>query len=172
MAEEAECHPQLLRAVLDINRDGRRRFVRKLQHLIGPLHGKTLAVWGLAFKPETDDLREAPALDIIHQLTARGATVRVYDPAAMDAARELLPGVVFCADAYDAATSADAVALVTEWDAFRTVDLARVATLMRRPVLVDGRNLYDPGAAAVGFVYRGIGIPDGAHTRAAAPAAV
>ena len=103
MAEEANCHPQLLRAVLEINRDGRRSFVRKLDRLVGGLEGTTIAIWGLAFKPNTDDLREAAALEIIADLLARGARVRAYDPAAMDGARALLnpARITFCDDAYD-----------------------------------------------------------------------
>jgi UDPglucose 6-dehydrogenase len=160
MAEEADCHPQLLRAVLEINRDGPRAFVRKLDRLVDGLEGRTIAVWGLAFKPNTDDLREALSLAIIADLQARGARVRVYDPAAMAKARAVLPAVTFCTDAYAAAAGADAVALVTEWAEFRELDLARVRASMRQPVLVDGRNLYDPQAlAALGFTYRGIGLP-------------
>jgi UDPglucose 6-dehydrogenase len=159
MAEEADCHPQLLRAVLEINRDSRRRFVRKLQHLLGTLSGATIAVWGLAFKPDTDDLREAPSLDIIRDLLARGAAVRAYDPVAMSAAKTFVPGTTFCADPYEAVTGADAVALVTEWAEFREVDLGRVRDLMHRPILIDGRNMFDARlAAAHGFTYRGVGV--------------
>ena len=173
MAAEANCHPQLLRAVLDINRDGRRAFVRKLDRLLGGLDGRTVAVWGLAFKPDTDDLREAPALEIIGDLLARGARVRAYDPAAMAGARALLPAVTFCADPYAAARGADAVALVTEWNEFKGVDLARVCEGMRAPVLVDGRNLYDPRElAALGFTYRGVGLPPPEALAEAAPAIV
>ncbi len=163
MAEEADCHPQLLRAVLEINRDGRRGFVRKLDRLLGGVEGATIAVWGLAFKPDTDDLREAPALDICRDLLARGARVRAYDPAAMGGARALLPDVTFCADPYAAAAGADAVALVTEWNEFKGLDLGRVRAGMARPVLVDGRNLYDPRElTALGFTHRGVGVPQGA----------
>jgi UDPglucose 6-dehydrogenase len=162
MAEEANCHPQLLRAVLEINRDARRAFVRKLDRLVGGVEDATVAVWGLAFKENTDDLRDAPALDIVEDLVVRGARVRVYDPAAMPRARALLsaPRVTFCADAYEAAAGADAVALVTPWNEFKGLDLARVAAGMRERVLVDGRNLYDPRElAALGFTYRGVGLP-------------
>jgi UDPglucose 6-dehydrogenase len=160
MAEEADCHPQLLRAVLEINRDARRAFVRKLDRLVGGVEDATVAVWGLAFKENTDDLRDAPALDIVDDLLARGARVRVYDPAAMGRARALLPSprVAFCADAYEAAAGADAVALVTPWNEFKGLDLGRVARGMRRAVLVDGRNLYDPAEARRhGFTYAGVG---------------
>jgi UDPglucose 6-dehydrogenase len=162
MAEEASCHPQLLRAVLEINRDARRAFVRKIDRLVGGVEDATVAVWGLAFNENTDDLRDAPALDIIDDLVVRGARVRVYDPAAMPQARTLLtsPRIAFCADAYEAARGTDAVAVVTPWNEFKRLDLARVAEAMREPVLVDGRNLYDPRELAqLGFTYRGVGLP-------------
>ncbi len=169
MAEEADCHPQLLRAVLEINRDARRGFVRKLARLLGGVEGKTIAVWGLAFKPETDDLREAPALEIINDLAARGAMIRAYDPAAMAEARVLMPDVTYCADAYEAAAGSDAVALVTEWNAFKGLDFARVRAGMRGAVLVDGRNLYDPDeVTALGFIYAGVGLPS-PHCVSASP---
>ncbi|MDP9381351.1 MAG: UDP-glucose/GDP-mannose dehydrogenase family protein [Chloroflexota bacterium] len=160
MAAVADCYPQLLRAVLDINRAGRRSFVSKLDRMLGGLDGRVIAVWGLAFKPNTDDLREAPALDIIRELISCGAQVKAYDPAAMPNARELLPGIGFCSDPYEAAAGADAVALITEWNEFKGLDLGRVHSLMRRAVLVDGRNLYDPyEMASLGFTYRGVGVP-------------
>ena len=162
MAEEADRHPQLLRAVLEINRDGPRAFVRKLDRLLGGLHGRTVAVWGLAFKENTDDLRESQALAIIGDLLARGARVRAYDPAAMAGARALLDParVAFCADAYAAAAGADAVVLATKWPEFAGLDLARVRDSMGTPILFDGRNLYDPAAlATLGFTYRGVGLP-------------
>ncbi len=157
----ANCYPRLLRSVLEINRDSRRSFVAKLDKLLGGLDGRTIAVWGLAFKPNTDDLREAPALDIIREMMACGAQVRVYDPAAMEGARRLLPRTVaFCENAYEAAEGSDAIALVTEWNEFKALDLVRVRELLRRPVLVDGRNIYDPHEmASLGFIYRGVGVP-------------
>lgn len=160
MAAEANCHPQLLRAVLDINRDSRRTFVRTLDRLLGGVEGRVIALWGLAFKPNTDDLRDAPALDIVADLIARGAKVQAYDPAAMGPARALLPTVSFRETPYAAAEGADAVLLVTEWNEFKGVDLARVRESMREAILLDGRNLYDPQeVAALGFAYRGIGLP-------------
>jgi len=162
MAEEANRHPQLLRAVLEINRDGPRSFVRKLDRTLGGLHGRTVAVWGLAFKENTDDLRESQALTIIGDLLARGARVRAYDPAAMAGARALLDParVAFCADAYEAAAGADAVLLATKWPEFAGLDLGRVRDGMITPILFDGRNLYDPlELANLGFTYRGVGLP-------------
>jgi UDPglucose 6-dehydrogenase len=160
MAEEADCHPQLLHAVLDINRDSRRSFIRKLNRMLGTLEGATIALWGLAFKPDTDDLREAPSLEVIRDLLARGAVVRAYDPVAMAATQALFPTVTYCADPYEAAMGADAVALITDWNEFKGVDLARVRESMRHPMLLDGRNLYDPHEiAALGFTYCGVGVP-------------
>lgn len=160
MAEEADCHPQLLHAVLDINRDSRRSFIRKLNRMLGTLEGATIALWGLAFKPDTDDLREAPSLEVIRDLLARGAVVRAYDPVAMAATQVLFPMVTYCADPYEAAMGADAVALITDWNEFKGVDLARVRESMHRPTLLDGRNLYDPHEmAALGFTYCGVGVP-------------
>jgi UDPglucose 6-dehydrogenase len=160
MAEEANCHPQLLHAVLDINRDSRRSFIRKLNKMLGALEGATIALWGLAFKPDTDDLREAPSLEIIRDLLMRGAIVRAYDPVAMEGTRALFPTVTFCADPYEAATGADAVTLITDWNEFKGLDLERVRESMHRPTFLDGRNLYDPHEiAALGFTYCGVGVP-------------
>lgn len=166
MAEEANRYPQLLRAVLDINRDGPRAFIRKLDRQLGGVHDKTIAIWGLAFKENTDDLRESQSLALINDLLVRGAQVRAYDPAAMNGAKALLdsPRVTFCRDAYDAAHGADAVILATKWNEFKGLDLDRVAEQMRNPVLFDGRNMYDPAAiTALGFTYRGVGLPNGEH---------
>ena len=159
MAEEGACPSPMLRATLETNRDARTRFVRKVQGALGTLAGATIAVWGLAFKPDTDDLREAPSLEIIRALQAQGATVRAYDPVAMDAACPLLPGVTLSADPYEAARGADAVALITDWAEFKGLDLARVSRTLRRPILIDGRNIYDPEVvAALGFTYHGMGV--------------
>ena len=161
MASVHGCHPQLLRAVMEINRDVRRTFIQRLRQTLGTLDGKTIGVLGLAFKPNTDDLRDAPALEVIHLLRHEGARVRTYDPAAMDHARLILGAdedVYFAKNAYDCATGCDAIALVTEWNEFKELDLARVRAGMNRPVLLDGRNLYDPDEVArLGFQYIGMG---------------
>ncbi len=158
MAAASGSHPQLLRAVVEINHDQRLRVVQKLQVLLGSLEERVVALWGLAFKPNTDDLRNAPALELAELLRHAGCLLRAYDPVAMERARALLPGVTLCGDAYEAASGADAVVLVTEWDEFRRLDLARVRALMRTPVLVDGRNALDPAAVrACGIVYAGVG---------------
>jgi UDPglucose 6-dehydrogenase len=158
MAEVNGCHPQLLRAVMDINRDQRLHVIAKLRELLGTLRGKTIALWGLAFKPNTDDVREAPALDLIHILQTEGAHIRAYDPVAMESARRVTSGVTFCENAYAAAEGADALVLVTEWNEFKQVDMARVAAALKQKILVDGRNIYEPDKMQeLGFVYRGIG---------------
>jgi UDPglucose 6-dehydrogenase len=158
MAATAGCHPQLLQAVMDINHDARRRFVAKVETLLGELDGTVIGVLGLAFKPNTDDMREAPSVEIIHALQAAGARVKAYDPVAMERAAEMLPGVTYCATAYDAAKEADALLIVTEWNEFKQLDWEKLRRFMRRPVVVDGRNLYEQNEMADrGFVYWGVG---------------
>ena len=158
LAQINGCHPQLLRAVMDINRDQRRQVLGKLREMLGTIHGKTIGLWGLAFKPNTDDVREAAALDIIHLLQLEGARIRAYDPVAMESARRWLKNVEFCPDAYAVAEGADVVVLVTEWNEFKQLDLARVAAVMKQKIFIDGRNIYDPDRMAqLGFNYRSIG---------------
>jgi UDPglucose 6-dehydrogenase len=124
----------------------------------GSVNGKVIAILGLTFKPNTDDMREAPSLSIIAGLKAAGASLRVYDPEGMDEAKELLDGVEWCTDAYDAVTGADALTLITEWNEFRALDLERVKSLMTAPVMVDLRNIYNPAEMAVaGFRYTCVG---------------
>ncbi|HET9014365.1 MAG TPA: UDP-glucose/GDP-mannose dehydrogenase family protein [Thermomicrobiaceae bacterium] len=158
MGREAGCHPQLLDAVLEINLDQRRRFVHELAELVGDLHGRTVAVWGLAFKQDTDDIRESPAIDVLRMLVQRGASARAYDPAANDNARELVPEASYFDDPYEAVRDAEAVLVLTPWNVFKQVDLTRAKELMSRPVLLDGRNLYDPeDVRQLGFTYVGVG---------------
>jgi UDPglucose 6-dehydrogenase len=158
LAERFDYHPELLHAVMDINRDQRMLAIDKLRECLETLQGRVVGLLGLAFKPNTDDLREAPSLDIAKVLIAAGAHVRAYDPAAVEGARALLPDIEYSADAYAVADGADALVLVTEWNEFRFLDLARVKASMRKPVMVDGRNIYDPSMMrSLGFTYRGIG---------------
>jgi UDPglucose 6-dehydrogenase len=158
MAAAAGCHPQLLQAVMDINNDARTRFIDKLRAILGSFEGTLIGVLGLSFKPNTDDMREAPSVAIIEVLQAEGARVKAYDPVAMDAAGELLPRVTYCATAYDVAKEADALLVVTEWNEFKQLDLNRIMQHMRRPVFLDGRNIYDPvDMYARGFIYHGVG---------------
>jgi len=158
IGERFDYHPELLHAVMDINRDQRTLVVEKLVECLGSVRGQVIGLWGLAFKPQTDDMREAPSLEIARALLKMGATVCAYDPAANSRARAILPDVEYKANAYTVARGADAVVLVTEWNEFRNIDLPRVKRSMRRPVMVDGRNIYDPEKMReLGFVYRGIG---------------
>jgi len=158
MAETQGCHPQLLRAVMDINRDMRRQAISKLRGLLGNLRGKTIAIWGLAFKPNTDDVREAASLDIIHYLQNDGARVRAYDPVATANARHVTQNIDFCENAYATAEGADALILVTEWNEFKQLDMERVAQSMKQKILIDGRNIYDSKRMVeLGFSYHGIG---------------
>ncbi len=158
LAERFDYHPELLQAVMDINRDQRMVVIDKLRECLEALPGRVIGLFGLAFKPNTDDLREAPSLDIAKVLLAAGALVRAYDPAAMEGSRRILPDIEYMNDAYETAAGADAVVVVTEWNEFRYLDLGRVKQSMRRPVVIDGRNIYDPAAMRdLGFTYRGIG---------------
>ncbi|MDQ6708949.1 MAG: UDP-glucose/GDP-mannose dehydrogenase family protein [Candidatus Dormibacteraeota bacterium] len=158
IAEAMGYHPELLDAVMEINLDQRTLVVEKLREVLGGLRDQVIGVLGLAYKPNTDDVREAPSIDVIQSLLQKGARVRAYDPKAMPVLKQQLTGIEYCRDAYGVADGADALLLVTEWDEFRTLDMNRIKGLMRRPVLVDGRNLYDPKVMReAGFVYRGVG---------------
>src|SRR6202043_325826 len=157
-SESIGAHPQMLNAVLDINKEQPVLLVEKVHDILGTLRGQVIGVLGLSFKPDTDDMREAPSLRLIRALLKRGATVRAYDPAAMNRARLLVPEVAMQQDAYAVADGADAVIIVTEWDEFRHLDLQRLRQTMTRPVIIDGRNLYEPDdMKAMGFVYKGVG---------------
>jgi UDPglucose 6-dehydrogenase len=172
MASMAGAHPQLLRAVMEINRDMRRLVLQKVRGTLGSVEDRVIGVLGLAFKPNTDDLRESPAVEIIHLLQSEGARVRAYDPAANEAAVAVVPGVELCSDAYAVADGADALILLTQWSEFRRLDMDRVRQSMRYPLLVDGRNLYDPQEmVAKGFFYQPIGRTIADQTPAVAPAA-
>jgi UDPglucose 6-dehydrogenase len=151
-------HPQLLRAVMEINRDQRRLVVQKLRDLLGTLDEKVIGVLGLAFKPNTDDMRDAPALEIIHLLQNERARVKAYDPVAMEVAKDVLNNVTYCANAYEVAEGSDALIVMTEWNEFKHLAMARIKKAMRQPILIDGRNIYDvQEMESVGFVYRGMG---------------
>jgi UDPglucose 6-dehydrogenase len=147
---------QLLAAVIEVNELQKRRVIQKLQKYLGRLRGKTVALLGLSFKPNTDDMRDAPSLVLASRLLAEGADVRAYDPAAKP--HELLRGVTLCSSALEAVQGADAAVIVTEWDEFRFVASPEIRDAMSRPLIIDGRNLLDPEATrAAGFDYEGIG---------------
>ena len=148
----------LLKEVERINRSRAAVVLRKLEEQLWILKRKRVGVWGLAFKPDTDDIREAPALSIIRLLQREGVEVRVYDPKALENARAELEGVTFCADPYEVAEGADALVLATEWEEFKGLDLSRVKARMKWPLLLDGRNFFDKEAIhEVGFEYLGMG---------------
>ena len=160
-AEEAKSPLRIVEAVVDINDKRKKQMAeRVIEACGGSVKGKTIAVLGLAFKPNTDDMRDSPSLDIIPALQAAGAKLRVFDPEAMDEARALIDGVEWCTDAYDTMVDADALAILTEWNAFRALDVERMKALLRAPVMVDLRNIYrSEDMAAAGIRYSSIGRP-------------
>jgi len=159
MALEKGRHPQLLRAVMDINADQRREVIAKLKTVLGDLHGKTIALLGLAFKPNTDDMRDAPSAEIANMLLSKGAKVKGYDPVAMKVATRFLPSAVqLTENPYECARDADAVIIVTEWNEFKQLDLGQIKQSMKQPVMIDARNIYEPAMVkALGFTYRAMG---------------
>jgi UDPglucose 6-dehydrogenase len=158
LAGNSGYHFQLLNAVIEVNELQKRRVIAKLEKHLGSLVGTTIALLGLAFKPDTDDMREATSLVLSARLQAAGATVRAYDPIAEDEARTLMPGLEFADGALDCVAGADAVVLVTEWKEFKELDFRAVASAMRGKLVVDGRNAFDPGTVkAAGLTYEGIG---------------
>ena len=158
VAKQYDCASLIVDAVIEVNQRQGQRMLTKITNLVGDLKGKTIAVLGLAFKPETDDMREAPALGIIRSIVDDGAKVRAYDPVAMSEAKKLLPGIEYAEDEYTAVTGADALVFVTEWNQFRALDLARIRDLMTTPKVADLRNIYDPeDMRELGFEYVGVG---------------
>jgi UDPglucose 6-dehydrogenase len=173
LAGNSGYHFQLLSAVIEVNELQKRRVVGKLKKHLGPLRGKEIALLGLAFKPNTNDLREASSLVLASRLLAEGARVRAWDPIAIEDARKLLEGVEFASTLSQAVAGADAAVIVTEWEEVRELPTAEIRDSMRRPLIVDGRNFLDPEAArATGFTYEGIGraastlgaIPEAEHS--------
>ncbi len=149
---------KIARAAATVNAEQQVLMVEKIRKALGGLQGKTVALLGLSFKPNTDDLREAPALTIAERLMKEGCVVRAYDPASLQGALELLPKIVPCTDAYHAAEGADALVLVTEWNQFRNLDLARIKAALRQPLFIDLRNVYEPARMeSLGFRYVAVG---------------
>jgi UDPglucose 6-dehydrogenase len=158
MAAEKGRHPQLLYTVMDINDDRREMVVAYFKDIFGDLEGKVIGLLGLSFKPNTDDMRDAPSITIAQKLQAEGAIIRAYDPVAMDAAKPLLPGVEMMNDPYTLAEGSDALAVVTEWNEFKQLDKGRIHDLMHQPIFYDGRNIYEPDEMTkYGFIYKGVG---------------
>jgi len=150
---------ELLKAVEKVNADQRRFFLKKIEEALWNVSGKTIAVWGLSFKPNTDDMRYAPSIDILSALAEQGARIRAYDPKAMEKARAALPGkITYAKSAYAAARGADCLVILTEWEEFKKVSLKKLKSALASPLVIDGRNLFDPAVmAAAGFRYISVG---------------
>ncbi len=159
IANELGCDFAILKAAEKINREQRQRVVQKLRQALWVLRDKTVGILGLSFKPGSDDIREAPSLDIVRSLLEEGAKVKAYDPFALDAVRKMFGDKIeYCRDAYQVAEGAEALVIVTEWPEFTKLDLARIKSLMRVPVIVDGRNIFAPAKVrCLGFEYYGMG---------------
>jgi len=169
MAQEQGFDFKIIEAVLEANQETRERMVEKVADALGGLEGRKVALLGLSFKPETDDIRESPALFVLDGLLAGGAKVRAFDPAAMDGCRADYPQVELCGDAYEAADGAEALVICTEWNEFRALELDRLRRRMRQPLIVDLRNIYAPKrVAAAGFRYVSVGRPEAGPDEGAA----
>jgi len=164
MATTRGAHPQLLQAVMDINQNQRHRAVKKLEKALGTLNNKKIGVLGLSFKPNTDDIRDAPALDIIRMLLKAGASVQAFDPQAMKASKAEISDLVLCQNPYEVAEGADALLLVTEWNEFKSLNFKWIKENLRGNIILDGRNIWDPqDMRDMGFQYIGVGIPKAEH---------
>lgn len=160
IAEKSGCDFSLLKEVEKINQRRIEHFLEKIRKELWVLRGKKIAMWGLAFKPNTDDVRFAPSLGLVRSILQEGANVRAYDPEAMEKAKSVLPSITYCSDPYHAADGADAIVIVTEWDEFRHVDWDRLRSVVERPLVADGRNMFTAAEVAIhGFHYVGIGQP-------------
>jgi UDPglucose 6-dehydrogenase len=158
VAKQFGADSMIVDTVIEVNERQRRAMIPKIEKLLGDFKGKKIGVLGLAFKPETDDMRESPAIDIIKDMQAKGAKVRAYDPVAMEEAEKYLPGLEFASDEYDAIEGADILIFLTEWNQFRALDMNRVKELLATPKIADLRNIYDPETMReMGFEYTGVG---------------
>jgi UDPglucose 6-dehydrogenase len=158
IARQYSSPTRIVDAVIEVNRQQRLSMIPKIERLAGGLDGKRIAVLGLAFKPETDDMRDAPSVEIIQGLMERGAKVSAYDPVAEHEAKKLLPDIEYASDEYEAAGNADVLVFLTEWNQFRALDMERIRSSMKVPRIADLRNIYDPGdMRELGFEYEGVG---------------
>ena len=158
VADQFGVETRIVDAVIEANDRQRDAMIPKIESLVGDLKGKKIGVLGLSFKPETDDMRESPAIDIIHTIIERGATVRAFDPVAMEEAKHFLNGIEYASDEYDAINGADALVIITEWNQFRALDMEKVKQLLKSPKIADLRNIYEPGdMRELGFDYVGVG---------------
>ncbi len=158
VADQFGVETRIVDAVIEANQRQRDAMIPKIEKLVGDLKGKRIGLLGLSFKPETDDMRESPAIEIINEIIARGASVKAFDPVAMREAREYLPQIEYATDEYDAIQGADALVIVTEWNQFRALDMEKVKTLLNAPKIADLRNIYEPeDMRELGFEYIGVG---------------
>lgn len=158
IAEEVGYDFALLKAVRDINDQQRRHLFSKIKSSLWNLNGKSIGILGLSFKPDTDDMREAPSIDIINSLLEEGTRIKTYDPQAMENAKAMFSSVDFCQSTYEVAEGSDALVILTEWEEFKQLDLAKVKEVMKQPVIIDGRNMFEPAEMnRLGFTYRGVG---------------
>lgn len=158
VADQFGVETRIVDAVIDANEHQRKAMLPKIERLVGGLSGKNIGVLGLSFKPETDDMRESPAIDIINSMTSRGAKVKAYDPVAMNEARQYIEGIEYASDEYDAIRDADALVIITEWNQFRALDMDKVRQLLKTPKIADLRNIYEPeDMRELGFEYIGVG---------------
>lgn len=158
IAQELGYDFNLLKEVQNINEEQKLRFVKKIEGLLWNLREKQIGILGLAFKPNTDDMRFAPSIDIIGCLKKEGASIKAYDPQAMERAKEIMPDITYCKSPYEVAENSECLAILTEWDEFRQLDLAKIKSLLKLPIVVDGRNVFDPKQMSeMGFIYRGVG---------------
>jgi len=158
MAQTHGMHPQLLNAVMEINDFQRKHVMLKIRDLLGTLEGKTIGVLGLAFKENTDDIRESPALTVVRLLANQGAIVKAYDPVAMENVAKEISNITLCNDPYETAVDADGLIIMTPWNEFKHLDMQRIKDSMKSAILIDGRNMYSPALMReMGFTYRGVG---------------
>ena len=158
VADQFGVETRIVDAVIEANERQREAMIPKIEKLVGDLNGKTIGVLGLSFKPETDDMRESPAIDIINEMIKRGAKVKAFDPVAMGEARHYLPEIEYALDEYDAINGADALVIITEWNQFRALDMEKVKSLLNAPRIADLRNIYEPeDMREMGFEYVGVG---------------
>ncbi len=158
VADQFGVETRIVDAVIEANERQRDAMIPKIEKLVGDLSGKKIGILGLSFKPETDDMRESPAIEICHRLIEKGATVRAFDPVAMDEAKHYIKGIEYAQDEYEAISGADALVIVTEWNQFRALDMEKVKDLLTSPKIADLRNIYEPGdMRKMGFEYVGVG---------------
>lgn len=158
IAEEVGYDFELLKAIQRINEGQQDLIVKKIKNALWNLNNKTIAILGLSFKPDTDDMREAPSIAIVAKLQEEGAKIKAYDPQAMEVAKKILPDITYCDTPYQAAKDSDALIIITEWDEFKNLDLLKVKKLLKQPVIIDGRNIFDPSQMKeLGFSYHGVG---------------